>query len=308
MNTIPRNALVVAIGVDGNDSALEYAVAEARRTGRPIHLVHVLQLPATEAYARVYSGVIDAARATLDDALDRAGRIAGTGVSITGELIDNGWVIDDLVQAGVADTVLVLQHRAFGRLHRVFTGSVVQGVASRARVPVVSVPEGWAPRPTSGVTAAVQNTVEAAPLLRVAFEAARSRATSLVVLHAWWLASGFDVTVVDDAVRAEWMNRSRAELEPALAPLRDEFPDVKVRVEVRHAPPVEAVLDAAETSSLLVLGRRHHLLPLGSHLGSVARAAIAHAAAPVLIAPELGVTAAAAADSERPVERVGSPG
>lgn len=309
MNTsTPRHALVVAVGIDDNEAALQYAVAEARRTGRPIHLVHILQLPATEAYARVYSGVIDASRATLDEALDRAARIAGSGVSITGTLIDNGWVVDDLVDAGTDDSVLVLQHRAFGRLHRVFTGSVVQSVASRARVPVVSVPEGWSPGPSAVVTAAVQNTVEAAPLLRVAFEAARTRGTSLVVLHAWWLASGFDVTVVDDTVRTEWMERSRAELEPVLGPLRAEFPDVDVRVEVRHAPPVEAVLDAAETSSLLVLGRRHHLLPLGSHLGSVSRAAIAHAASPVLITPELMVDAEREVDRERSHERVGSPG
>ena len=37
---------------------------------------------------------------------------------------------------------------------------------------------------------------------------------------------------------------------------------------------------------------RHHLLPLGSHLGSVARAAIGHAACPVLINPELAVATA----------------
>ena len=58
-------------------------------------------------------------------------------------------------------------------------------------------------------------------------------------------------------------------------------------MDVRHAPPVEAVLDAAETCDLIVLGRRHHLLPLGSHLGPVARAALGHATTPVMITPEL---------------------
>ena len=53
-----------------------------------------------------------------------------------------------------------------------------------------------------------------------------------------------------------------------------------------EAPAVAAVLDGAENSGLLVLGRRHHLLPLGSHLGPVARAAIDHAACPVYITPE----------------------
>ena len=81
------------------------------------------------------------------------------------------------------------------------------------------------------------------------------------------------------------------ELEQVLAPLRSAFPDVEVTVEVRHAPPVEAVLDAAEVSGLVVLGRRHHLLPFVLHLGPVARAALGHAANPVLITPEVAVTA-----------------
>jgi nucleotide-binding universal stress UspA family protein len=296
MNTT-RNAIVVAVGVDGAESALPYAVAEARRTGRPVHLVHVLQLPAGEAHAGVYGGALDASRAVLDGALDRAGRTAGSDVTITGELIDNGWVVDDLVRGTVGDQTLVLQHRAFNPVHRFFSGSVVQSVAGRAHVPVVSVPEGWTPGTTAVVTAAVQDPVEAPALLRIAFEEARSRSKALVVLHAWWLSSGFDVVVVDQKMRDESAERSRAQLEPVLKPLQAEFPDVEVTVDVRHAPPVEAVLDAAEGSDLLVLGRRHHLLPLGSHLGPVARAAIAHAASPVLITPELAVTAEPETDS-----------
>ncbi len=295
----PRNAIVVAVGIDGAESALQYAVAEARRTGRRVHLVHVLQFPAAEAYAAAYGGALDASRAVLDEALQRAGRLAQHDVTITGELVDTGWVVDDLVRASTGDQMLVLQHRAFNPVHRFFAGSVVQGVASRAHVPVVSVPEGWAPGTSTVVTAAVQDPAEAAALLRVAFEEARSRAMKLVVLHAWWLTSGFDVAVVDEAMRAGVVEQTRAELEPVLAPLRAEFPDVEVAVDVRHAPPVEAVLDAAESSDLLIVGRRHHLLPFGSHLGPVTRAAIARAASPVLIAPEQDVATERAPEPDR---------
>ena len=55
MNT-PRNAIVVGISADGYDSALEFAVAEAKRASRPLHLVHVLQLPGGDAYAGAYGG------------------------------------------------------------------------------------------------------------------------------------------------------------------------------------------------------------------------------------------------------------
>jgi nucleotide-binding universal stress UspA family protein len=288
--TTPRNAIVVGVGPDGSGSALEFAVAEARRTARPVHLVHVLHLPAGEAYAGVYGGALETAASTIQEALERAEELAALAVPVTGEVVDNGWTVDDLVRGTGGEQLLVLQHRAFGRVHRLFTGSITQSVAGRSHVPVVSVPEGWTPgtHEPAVVTAAVQDALEASALLRVAFQQANARQASLVVLHAWWLASGYDAVVVDDTMRADVDQRSRRELETVLEPLRAEFPGVPVTVTVRHAPPAEAVLDAAETSDLVVVGRRRHAPPLGSHLGTVVRAALDHATSPVLIVPELG--------------------
>jgi nucleotide-binding universal stress UspA family protein len=292
MNT-PQNAVVVAIGADGYEAELQFAVAAARRTGRPVHLVHVLELPAGDAYVGVYGGALDTAKKTLDEASTRAEELAGHDVAVTAELVESGWVVNDLVRRAEHASTLVMQHRALSRVKRVFTRSLVHSVAGRTHVPVVSVPEGWSPErePKGFVTAAVQDPVEAPALLRAAFEESRSRGARLVVLHAWWLASGFDVVVVDKDVRDEWAARGHQELAPVLAPLREEFPDVEVTVHVQHAPVVEAVLDGAEGSDLLVLGRRHHLLPVRSHLGPVARAALDHATCPVLITPEPSRTA-----------------
>jgi len=289
----PTNAVVLGVGADGFDSALAFAIEEARRTGRPLHLVHVLQFPPGDAYVGAYDGVLDSARATLDDAMAEAAELGAPDVAVTAQLIDTGSVVEDLVRRTEGASLLVLQHRALSRVKRVFVGSMVHGVAGRADVPVVSVPEGWDPaEPTRGiVTVAVQDPVEAPAILRAGFVEARARRARLVVLHAWWLASGFDVVVVDGRIRDEWAARSREEMQPVLTPLREEFSDVEVAVTVRHAPPIEAVLDVAETSDLLVLGRRHHRLPLGSHLGPVVRAALDHGTCPVLVTPELPVTA-----------------
>jgi len=280
--------VLVGISPDGYDAAIAFAVAEARRTQRPLHLLHIVPAKSGDAYVGVYGGMLDLANATLDEAVAKAGALAGDDVTVTSELVDHGWVVDDLARHTEGASLLVLQHRALNRLHRVFTSSVVLGVASRARVPVVSVPEGWTAeiREAGVVTAAVQDAVEAAALLRSGFEEAATRGARLRVLHAWWLSSGYDVSVVDDPMRDEYSAQFRAELEKVLAPLREEFPGVDVEVLVRHAPPVEAVLDAAELSDLLVLGRRHHLLPIGSHLGPVARSSLGHATCPVLITPE----------------------
>jgi nucleotide-binding universal stress UspA family protein len=286
MSTTPHDAIVVAIGSEGCDAAVAFAVAEARRTRRPLHLVHVLERPAAYSYIGT-GGLLDAARATLDDAAAKAEALARPDVTVTAELVDNGWIVDDLVRHTEGASMLVLQHRALGRVDRIFAGSTVHSVAGRAPVPVISVPEGWTPdQPVGVVTAAVQDAAEAPDLLRAGLLEAEARGARLVVLHAWWLYSGYDVVVVDDAMRDEYSSRFRQELDPVLAPLRSEFPGVDVEVLVRHTPRSEAVLDAAEVSDLVVLGRRHHLLPLGSHLGPVARAALDHATRPVLITPE----------------------
>jgi nucleotide-binding universal stress UspA family protein len=287
MNT-PVDAVLVAISADGYDAALAFAVAEARRTQRPLHLVHVIPAKSGEAYVGVYGGMLDLGNATLDEAVAKAVSLAGDDVAVTGEVLDHGGVVSDLAGQTDGASLLVLQHRAMSRLHRTFTSSTVLGVASRAHMPVVSVPEGWTGEGhgTRAVTAAVQDAVEAPALLRAGFEEAAARGVRLVVLHAWWLSSGYDVVVVDDDMRDAYTDEFQGELEQVLKPLRAEFPDVEVQVRVQHAPPVEAVLDAAEGSDLLVLGRRHHLLPLGSHLGPVARGSLGHAACPVLITPE----------------------
>ena len=141
----PTHAVVLGVGADGFDAALAVAITEARRTQHPLHLVHVLQLPAGEAYAGVYTGAMDNAKATLADATTRAEELAGTDVPVTAQLFDNGWVVDDLAHRTEGASLLVMQHRALSRLKRVFIGSVVQGVAGRAAVPLMSVPEGWDP-------------------------------------------------------------------------------------------------------------------------------------------------------------------
>lgn len=283
----PENAIVVAVGHHGSDAAVEFAVAEAHRTDSPVHLVQVMRLPDTVEYAGIYAAAVKDADAEIEQALASTRKlVADAATPVSGERIEDGSLVDQLVRRADSGRMIVLQHRRLGTLHRIVTGSTTNGVAAKAAVPVVSVPDDWsASADRTLVTVAVQDMDEAAWLLRAGFEQARSRKADLVVLHAWWLASGYDVAVVDDAMRQDWDARSREALDPALSALKEEFPDVEVTVQVRHAPPAEAILDAAVGSALLVLGRRHHLLPLGSHLGPVARAALHHSTCPVLMVP-----------------------
>lgn len=287
MNQV-ENAIVVAVPVQGGDAALRFAVDEASRSGSPVHLVHVLQLPAAQAYAGVYEAAMDSGQSALDSAQRRAKELSAGNMQVSTELVTSGWVVHDLVARSRSARMVVLEHRAMGRLRRLAVGSTSNGIAARSESPVVVVPEGWDPAPgdTPVITAAVQDPREADEILRAAFEEARERGASLVVLHSWWLANGYDDVVVDQTAHEDSEARVERDFTAALEPFRDRYPMVEVTLDVRHSPPAEAVLAAADRSDLLVLGRRHHLLPLGSHLGPVARAVLGHSTVPVLVTPE----------------------
>lgn len=285
-----ENAIVVAVPADGAESALMFAVQEARRSGSPVHLVHVLRMPAGEAYAGVYGGALDIGRSALETAEHRVTELSDGAVPVTSELVTSGWIVHDLVTRSAQARMVVLEHRDLGRLRRLATGSTSNGVAARAQSPVVSVPQDWRPGPDRAqvVTAAVQDVHEADAILRTAYEEARVRGADLVVLHAWWLSNGYDDVVVDQVARDDWEARAERELAPVLEELRGSFPTVEATLDVRHAPPAEALLAAAERSDLLVIGRRHHRLPWGTHLGPVARSVLGHSPVPVLTAPDPG--------------------
>lgn len=283
-DTVPP--VVVAVGPTGHDAALAFAAEEALLAHAPLHLVHVVRLPATAVYAEVYDGLLADAGETLEAAATTARQLTGDRVPVTAARVDEGAVVTQLVRSGNRGRQLVLQHRRLSRLRRLATGSTVNGVAARAAVPVVSVPQGWTRVPDRDplVTAAVQDVHEVETLLRSAFVEAALRGARLSILHAWWLDP--EVMSVDLAYQREQEARIRDDLGPVLRALGRDHPDVSTSLDVRYAPPAEALLEASARSDLLVLGRRHHLLPIGSHLGPVARAVLDRADGPVLMAPE----------------------
>ena len=282
----PVGAVVVGIAADGSEAALTFAADEACRTHRPLHLVHVLRISGAEAYAGVLQGAFDAADSTVDDGVARARELVQGQVPVTAERVDEGWLVADLVDRASSGSMLVLQHRRESPLHRLVTGSIVAGVAGRCPVPVVSVPEDWAPGDSEAVvTVGIQDADEAKPLIRRGLVEAQARGARLEVLSAWHRGGGHD-SVDDRQLRADDETRITHALAPALAAACREVPGVPVELRIEHAVPVQALLAGGRSSQLLVIGRRHHLLPLGSHLGPTARAVLQHSTAPVLLNPE----------------------
>jgi nucleotide-binding universal stress UspA family protein len=283
----PTPAVICAVGLDGAPAAIEYAAREAVLADAPLHLIHVLRVPAVEAYAGVYGGILEEADTAITTAIERARSLTDNRVRVTAERVDDGALVSHLVHRANHGRLIVLQHRRLSRARRLVTGSTVNAVAARTSVPVVSVPEGW----TCGdqapcVTVGLQDGLEAAALVHAGFEEAKLRHGRLIAIHSWWLDTDWEPATIDQEYRVDREASTRRELQPVIDSVRHDFPDVEASLEVWNAPPADALLDASRESELMVLGRRHHLLPLGSHLGPVARSLLAHADCPVYLTPE----------------------
>jgi nucleotide-binding universal stress UspA family protein len=281
--------VLVAVGTDGMDAALAYAAAEATRLGCGLHLIHVVHVLA-QSPEMVVADVTEyerVGRQSLDAALRAARDLVGDDTTLTGELVSGG-VVHEIVRAAGDARLVVLQHRDLSRLRRVVTRSVASGVAARARVPVVSVPESWsadrerATDPT--VTVGVDVADRAGEVLSIAIDAARARGAVLCVLHTWSFPSAYDDIIMARVDRDSWAPRATAEVQAALDGLGDVVTGVQVRIEAEHRNPADALVEASRSSHLVVIGRHDPLTPLGSHLGPVARAVLAGAECPVLLA------------------------
>ena len=56
-----------------------------------------------------------------------------------------------------------------------------------------------------------------------------------------------------------------------------------MQIEARHAYAADALIEASRETTLLVIGRHDPLVPIGSHLGPIARAVLREAECPVLL-------------------------
>jgi nucleotide-binding universal stress UspA family protein len=278
--------IVVGVGPEEVESALAFAAEEAVRARCGLHLVHALQVapPGPENVLLSDVDVEKWGREVLDLAVDHAERLVDGVVPVTHEL-RHGPPVPVLVEAGRSARMVVLEHRHPSRLARIVNRTVAGGVAAHLRVPVVAVPSGWTP--TEGakvVVAGVAVPERSDEVLRAAIAEARAREASLRLVHAWsWPGYDADLPPRSEDHR-RWTDRSRAEVRAALDRMGDESVAIDADVQVHPGRVIEAILAASEDADLLVIGRHDPLVPIGSHIGPVARAVLREATCPVLLA------------------------
>lgn len=304
-----RNTPSVVAGVDGSEPAAAAARAAAREADRrrlPLRLVRAFHWPAGDvpgladafeacaASRRSANADLDRLRASLVDLLPEW--------TISAELLDGRaeTVLCTATQQG--DLLVVgasgLTWGAGGGL-----GSVAEAVAATASCPVLvhrtSIPLGL---PRRGVVVGVDGAEGSAAVLAAAASEAQLRGEPLRVVQAWR-------QLTEDAVHPlRWRldadastTAETAAIEPLVAELHRRHPDLPVETTVHRGRAGQVLVQATETATLLVVGRRD--VTAGGP-GATVHSVLHRVEVPVLTVP---VHAAVAASGRHAVAAVAGP-
>jgi nucleotide-binding universal stress UspA family protein len=288
-----RTSAHVVAAVDGSRgsrAAVTYAAREARDRGLPLELVNVVPayLPAGPFPMSPEVTMRDAGYEVLQGAHDVA-VAASPGLEVTTTLL-MGSRVDALVRHTRDAALLVAGAAPHGLAERLWTGSIVTGLAARATCPFVIVPSAEHDAARFGrIVVGLKSTTRAEHLLGTAFAVARQSQSDLVVIHAWHLLSGYDDAIAERIVDPEWATEQRRMIEDNLIDLRMAYPDVQVEVELVHGQPAYALVTRSTDADLLLISRPPHG-GFVHYLGATARAVIRDAACPIEVVPPLTET------------------
>jgi nucleotide-binding universal stress UspA family protein len=274
--TVPDPGRPVVVGVDGSANAraaAHLAAAEARRRSAPLELVSALPraffgtstvAPEPGLFSAVHQQVSEVLRSVAAEVTDAAGE-----GPVSWSVVE-GAPADVLREASARARLVVLGSRGVGGVAGLVTGSTAGAVVPAADCPVLVLPDdvSAAVSERRSVVVGVDGRPGDDEVLAFAFEAAAARGTDLVAVHAWQ-----DVVLETPyrslSVLIDWSSVREDEervLAEAVAGWRDRVPDVPVREVVVRDRTARALVAAALTAELLVVGhrRRHRLATLGS--------------------------------------------
>ncbi|MFC0099035.1 universal stress protein [Micromonospora marina] len=281
----------ILVGYDGSADAavaLNWALDEAGRSGRPVRLAYVFEWLTVTGWIGpgVAPGVWpdEAARQQVEELVRKAADAAADrpGLTVHGEVFDGPPAL--VLQERSAEAgMLVLGSRGHGGFGGLLAGSTAVSVTAHAHCPVVVVRDGQTA--TSGpVVVGSDGSESALRALGFAVERAAQRDVPLRVLRAWeppgdrWVPPDFD----PEQVAAS----ERAAAEAELAPWRESFPDVPAEIEAVPGSASSLLVEASRSAQLVVVGSRGRGGLRGMLLGSVSQQLIQHSHCPVAVVRE----------------------
>ena len=189
--------------------------------------------------------------------------------------------VEELLASAEHARRLVLASRSPRRPDRTWTGGTVAQVVSRAACPVIVVPDD-APshEEQRRILVGFKSPTGASELLYTAFHLADELGDELVVLYAWRLQGVYDDLVGHGFDEEAWRREETQVIEGLLTEYREAFPEVRVRVYVRHEEPSHALVRASHGADRLLLVRPSSGGTV-HNVGRTARAVLREAHCPV---------------------------
>ncbi|WP_017615033.1 universal stress protein [Nocardiopsis salina] len=305
MSVEQEHRSTVVVGVDGSDharAALEWAAAEAVRRGAVLRIVHALGMPVVVS---AYDGTTrfqptdemsGQATRVLVEARERAVGLQPGLESETVTALEEAPLA--LIRHSHPHDLIVLGARGLGTVAAAFVGSVSVRVAAHAPCPVVVVPHDDQGRPATTsldrIVVGVDGSRNARRALGLAVDMATENGGELLVVHSWEVPYPYDpvaMTAAGYRPQEDVFEQQAQELvADLLADTLEDGNDANIEVSVvrTQAPPVDAVLRAAEGADAIVVGSRGRGTVRGLLLGSVSQGILHRSRIPVVVLPKHG--------------------
>ena len=283
----------VIVGIDGSpesDAAVGWAAHDAAIRGVPLTVLHVVSpASATWAQAPTLEQTPEEQQAEGRSLLAHASAIArdaaaGTAqLRITGELLSSVTPVPTLVEQSNDAELIVVGSRGRGALSRSILGSVSAGLIRHAHCPVALIRQDdpQTPHPTTGPVVVGIDGSTSDLATAIAFAEASLRNTDVLALHAW---NDIDMNAIPGY---DWSPTTAKEghlLDAGLAGWRERYPDVPVENRLVSDRAAHALVDAAESAQLVVVGTHGSGAFAGMLLGSVSNAVVQAVHRPVIVA------------------------
>ena len=282
----------IIVGVDGSpvsDAAVRWAAHDAAIRGVPLTIVYVedpaaptwsqapvLEESPAEQVAEDRSLVVNASKIARDAIADT------TRIHIDGEVLSSA-IVPALVDQSKDAELIVVGSTGRGALSRSFLGSVSSGLIRHAHCPVALIRDGdpQTPDPANapvlvGIDGSTSDLATA-----IAFEEASLRHADLIALHAW---NDIDMDAIPGYDWSPTTTKEDHLLTKALAGWQERYPDVTVHKRLVQDRAARALVDASESTQLVVVGSHGSGAFAGMLLGSVSNAVVQAVHKPVIVA------------------------